>query len=127
GAATRQALVSQAGLLVSQIGDLDAQISAVSAQATQEYAAITGPTGTVLKDATEIDQLNKAIKQAVDGGGSPNDMMDRRDQLLDELSQLAQVSVTNNADGTVDVQFGDATTPLVDSTGLHWPQTLPPP
>ena len=122
--ATREALVSQAGELTSQIADLDAQISAVSTQATQEYASITGPMGTVQKDATEIDQLNKAIKQTVDGGGSPNDMMDRRDQLLDELSQLAQVSVTNNADGTVDVQFGDATTPLVDSTGVHWPQTL---
>ena len=122
--ATRQALVSQAGVLTAQIADLDAQISAVSTQATQEYASITGAMGTIQKDATEIDQLNRAIKRTVDGGGSPNDMMDRRDQLLDELSQLAQVSVTNNADGTVDVQFGDATTPLVDSTGVHWPQTL---
>src|SRR3954453_3566504 len=122
--ATRQALVSQAGVLTAQIADLDAQISSVSTQGTQEYASITGAMGTIQKDATEIDQLNKAIKRTVDGGGSPNDMLDRRDQLLDELSQLAQVSVTNNADGTVDVQFGDATTPLVDSTGVHWPQTL---
>src|SRR4051812_24368122 len=122
--ATRQALVSQAGVLASQIADLDGQISTGSNQATQEDASLTGATGTVQKDAAEIDQLNKAIKRAVDGGGSPNDMMDRRDQLLDELSGLAQVSVTNNSDGTVDVQFGDAAGPLVDSTGVHWPQAL---
>jgi flagellar hook-associated protein 1 FlgK len=124
GLATRQALVAQAGVLVSQITGLDSQIAAVSAQATQEYASLTGPSGTVLQAATEINQLNAAIKQALDGGGSPNDLMDRRDQLLDQLSGLAQTSVTQNSDGTVDVQFGDAATKLVDSTGVHWPQTL---
>src|SRR5947207_9420776 len=122
--ATRQALVSQAGVLVSQIGDLDAQISAIDAAATQEYASLTGAAGTVQVSAGEINLLNAAIKQAIDGGGSPNDLMDRRDQLLDTLSKLAQVSVTQNSDGTVDVQFGDAANPLVDSTGVHWPQTL---
>jgi flagellar hook-associated protein 1 FlgK len=122
--ATRQALVSQAGVLASQIKDLDSQISAISTQATAEYASLTGSTGTVQQDANEINKLNGAIRQALDGGGSPNDLMDRRDQLLDDLSQLAQVSVTNNSDGTVDVQFGDAANPLVDSTGVHWPQTL---
>jgi flagellar hook-associated protein 1 FlgK len=122
--ATRQALVSQAGVLTSQIKDLDSQISAVSSEATAEYASLVGSTGTVQQDANEINRLNGAIKQAIDGGGSPNDLMDRRDQLLDELSQLAQVSVTNNSDGTIDVQFGDAANKLVDSAGVHWPQTL---
>jgi flagellar hook-associated protein 1 FlgK len=122
--ATRQALVSQASVLTSQINDLSAQLSTIAAQVNQEYGALTGPSGTVQQDANEINQLNAAIKRAMDGGSSPNDLMDRRDALLDDLSGLAQVSVTNNADGTIDVQFGDATNPLVDSTGVHWPQTL---
>jgi flagellar hook-associated protein 1 FlgK len=111
-------------VLAAQVNDLDSQLAAISTQATQEYASLTGPAGTVQKDATEIDLLNRAIKQALDGGGSPNDLLDRRDQLLDELSKLAQVSATENGDGTIDVQFGDATNPLVDSTGVHWPQPL---
>src|SRR4051794_31249057 len=122
--ATRQALVSQAGVLASQINDVDAQVSTISTQATQEYTSLTGSTGTVQQAATEINQLNGAIKQAVDGGASPNDLMDRRDQLLDQLSQLAQVSTVDDGDGTIDVHFGDAANPLVDSTGVHWPQTL---
>jgi flagellar hook-associated protein 1 FlgK len=122
--ATRQALVSQAQVLAGQINDLDSHISTIASQATAEYVSLTGPTGTVQQDANEINQLNAAIKQAVDGGGSPNDLMDRRDQLLDDLSKLAQVSVTDNGDGTIDVQFGDAASPLVSSTGVNWPQTL---
>jgi flagellar hook-associated protein 1 len=122
--ATKQSLVSQAGVLAAQIHDVDTQLQTISNQATQEYSSLTGATGTVMQNATEINQLNAAIKAAVDSGGTPNDLMDRRDLLLDQLSQLAQVSTTDNGDGTIDVQFGDATNPLVDSTGVHWPQSL---
>src|SRR3954470_18673214 len=56
--ATRQALVSQAGVLAAQINDLDSQLSAISNQETQEYASLTGASGTVQQAATEINQLN---------------------------------------------------------------------
>ena len=72
----------------------------------------------------EIASLNDSIKRSFTGGDTPNDLMDRRDLLLDQLSSLAQTSVTANADGTVTVGFGDAGTPLVDGSTVTWPQTL---
>ena len=57
------------------------------------------------------------------GGGSPNDLLDRRDQILDTLSQYGQVSVTDLRDGMISVQFGDATSPLVDATNTVNPPT----
>jgi flagellar hook-associated protein 1 FlgK len=51
--------------------------------------------------------------------------MDRRDQLIDRLSALAQVSVTDTGDSRLRIDFGGVT--LVDPstpTGYSWPQTL---
>jgi flagellar hook-associated protein 1 FlgK len=51
--------------------------------------------------------------------------MDRRDLLIDRLSELAQVSITNLESGAVRVDFGGVT--LVDPAaagGFTWPQTL---
>jgi flagellar hook-associated protein 1 FlgK len=50
--------------------------------------------------------------------------MDRRDLALDKLSKLAQISVTDLGQGSIQVNFGDAAQPLVDGTTVNWPQTL---
>ena len=50
--------------------------------------------------ANQIAQLNGQIKLAEQAGQQPNDMLDRRDLLLDKLSALAHVTVTTQPDGT---------------------------
>ena len=122
--ATRQALVEQAKTLSAAIQDLDARITQVSSQTTAEYAAITGPSGDVRSMADELAKLNQAIKFAVADGDQPNDLLDRRDVLLDKLSTLAQTSVTDLGNGAIRVTFGDAATPLVDDATVTWPQAL---
>jgi len=44
--------------------------------------------------------------------------------LLDKLSSLAQVSVTDLGNGAISVNFGDAATPLVNDGTVTWPQAL---
>jgi flagellar hook-associated protein 1 FlgK len=121
----RQALVGHADALATAIRTLDARLSAVAQEAGAEYAQITGPSGPVLAAATEIQRLNVMIESAVQSGRAPNDLLDRRDVLLDELSGYAQVSVTDLGGGLIRVNFGDAARPLVDGTNPpDWPQTL---
>ena len=122
--ATRQALVEQAKTLAGAIHDLDARITQIKAQTSAEYASITGPAGDVRSLADEIAKLNQAIKFAVADGDQPNDLLDRRDVLLDKLSALAQVSVTDLGNGAISVTFGDAATPLVNDAVVTWPQVL---
>jgi flagellar hook-associated protein 1 FlgK len=122
--ATRQALVEQAKTLAGAIKDLDARITQISTQTTAEYAAITGASGDVRSMADEIAKLNQAIKFAVADGDQPNDLLDRRDALLDKLSSLAQTSVTELGNGAISVTFGDAATPLVNDAVVTWPQAL---
>jgi flagellar hook-associated protein 1 FlgK len=120
----RQALVEQAGLVANAFQRLDSDFQSVATQASQEYASLAGPGGDVANTATEIAQLNATIKGVVGAGGQPNDLLDRRDALLDKLSGMAQVSVTDLGGGAIRVNFGDAAQPLVDDTTVNWPQTL---
>jgi flagellar hook-associated protein 1 FlgK len=122
--AARQALIDQAKNLAASFKSVDTQLTTVKAQANAEYAAITGPGGDVQAIATEIAGLNQAIKQFTSAGDSPNDLMDRRDLLLDKLSKLAQVSVVDLGNGSITVALGDAAVSLVSDTTVTWPQAL---
>ena len=123
-AAAKEGVVAAGERLATAFNQLTAALSTISAQATQQYEARTGATGEVADDASQIAQLNAQIKQAEQAGQPPNDMLDRRDLLIDKLSSLAQVSVTKEADGTDTIVFGDAAKPLVEGTTVNWPQTL---
>jgi flagellar hook-associated protein 1 FlgK len=122
--AARQALIDQAKNVAGSFKTVNDQLTTVKSQATAEYAALTGAGGDVPAIANEIAKLNAAIKQFTANGDAPNDLMDRRDVLLDKLSNLAQVSVTDLGGGTIRVDLGDAAVPLVNDSTVTWPQTL---
>jgi flagellar hook-associated protein 1 len=123
-AAARQSLVEQARSLASAFGTLDGQLAQVKAQSAAEYTSITQAGGEIDTIAREIAGLNVAIANAVGSGAQPNDLLDRRDLLLDQLSAFGQVTVTDLGDGRIDVGFGDAANPLVSGNATSWPQTL---
>ncbi|HEX8123505.1 MAG TPA: flagellar basal body rod C-terminal domain-containing protein [Solirubrobacteraceae bacterium] len=121
----RQALVGHAETLANALRSFDARLTAVASEATAEYTQITGPSGPIVAAANEIQRLNVMIQSSVTAGRAPNDLLDRRDVLLDELSGYAQVSVTDLGGGLIRVNFGDAAAPLVDGTNPPtWPQSL---
>jgi flagellar hook-associated protein 1 FlgK len=122
--AAKEGVVAAGQRLATAFNQLSAQLSTVSAQAAQQYEARTSAAGEVAGDAAQIAQLNAQIKQAEQAGQPPNDMLDRRDLLIDKLSSLAQVTVTRQPDGTDTVNFGDAAEPLVEGATVNWPQTL---
>ena len=122
--AAKQGVVSAGAQVASTLQQLSAQIGSISTQASQQYASLTGPSGQIQDYAKQIAQLNGQIRQAEQVGQKPNDLLDRRDLLLDKLSSIAQVSVSTQTDGTDTVTFGDAAKPLVEGTTVNWPQTV---
>lgn len=124
-APARTAVVEAGNALAAAFQTIHDQLTKVAAQAQSEYDRITGANGDVEIWARELSELNETIAHAVIVGQAPNDLMDRRDLLIDRLSELAQVSVTNLESGAVRVDFGGVT--LVDPAaagGYTWPQTL---
>ena len=123
-AAARNALIESGRSLANAFNALDQQMATVGAEAGADIARLTAAGGEIDAIGREIAQLNDQIKRGVAGNHLPNDLMDRRDALLDELSGLAQVSVTDLGNGSITVAFGDAAVPLVADTTVTWPQAL---
>ena len=121
----RQALIDSATTLATSFNQFDAQLSTIQSQAATQYAQLTGSTGQVQSDAKQIATLNQSIASAKAAGQNPNDLLDKRDALVDDLSSLGNVSVSDpNNNGMIQVNFGDAATPLVSGTTVTWPQTM---
>jgi flagellar hook-associated protein 1 FlgK len=119
--AARQALVEDAHTLVSAVNDLDSGLKTVAGQAADELATVTASGGELQQIGRELAGLNGAIRDSQAVGGQPNDLLDRRDLLLDKLAGLAQVSVADNGSGSIRVTVGGAGAPLVDGSTLTWP------
>ncbi len=122
--AAKEAVVAAGKQLATTFNELSAQLSTISKQTTEQYEALTAPSGEVANYANQIAQLNGQIKLAEEAHQQPNDMLDRRDLLLDKLSALANITVTEQPDHTDTVSFGEAAKPLVEGTTVNWPQAL---
>jgi flagellar hook-associated protein 1 FlgK len=122
--ASRESVVAAGQQLTQTLNQVSTQLQTIAGQAEQQIAVQTGPNGEEQSDAKQIAQLNGQIKLAEEAGQKPNEMLDRRDLLLDKLSSLANINVSHEADGTDKVTFGDAEKPLVEGTTVNWPQKI---
>ena len=103
--ASRQALAQSAASLANGFNALSSQLTTIQGQTGQN---VTSTIQNVNQLGTQIATLNNSIRQATVGGVQPNDLLDQRDNLLDQLSALGNVSITNSTNGMVDVSIGGA-------------------
>ncbi len=122
--AARTALVEQGSTLGESFATVIGQLDIVASQASEEYTRLAGAGGEVDSIAREIATLNDTLAKFVSAGDDPNDLYDRRDLLVDKLSELGRVSVTPTTDGMIEVRFGDAAQPIVQDRTANWPQAL---
>lgn len=123
-ASAKQALVQTSNGLADSIHSVRSQMVAAKDMANGQYQAIVGSGGEVDKIAAEIAGLNKTISQFLSAGESPNDLLDRRDVLIDQLSSFGQVSVENLEGGSMNVSFVDRDSgtayPIVADKTASW-------
>jgi flagellar hook-associated protein 1 len=130
-AAAKQALVEQGNGLADAFKTVRDQIALVQSQSYAEYVDLARPAGPgdpggeVAQIARDIAELNDTIRRFITSGDLPNDLLDRRDQLLDDLSEFGQISVEEQADGTLNVSFVDkvsagTTYPVVTGVASSW-------
>ncbi|MTI69503.1 MAG: flagellar hook-associated protein FlgK [Firmicutes bacterium] len=56
---------------------------------------------------TQVDTLNEQIFNVKIKGEHPNDLLDKRDKLLDELSEITNFDVKNKEYGQIEISIGD--------------------
>jgi flagellar hook-associated protein 1 FlgK len=104
--AARQNLLSQAKSVASAFQSTNSQLQSLNSGINQSIQSDVSQINTI---ATSIVGLNKQIETATAGSKSepPNDLIDQRDQLVSNLSQLVGVSTTTDANGALNVFYGN--------------------
>jgi flagellar hook-associated protein 1 len=108
--AARQTMLSQAQTLVDRLKSYDASLKSLDSQVN---ASISSEADSITSLARGIANLNKQIATGyAQSGQAPNDLLDQRDKLIDELATHVNVSVVKTDDNQLNVFIGNGQ-PLV--------------
>lgn len=99
----RQVVLGKAQELASRFQSAGQQLADLQAGVVSDMKA---DVKTVNELAKQIAVANDQIARANGTSHSPNDLLDKRDQLVSQLSQYVQVSTVASSDGTVGVFIG---------------------
>ncbi len=90
-AAARTGVLAQLDTLSRQVRSTAGAWGAMETNAVADIEASVSETNRLV---AEVARLNQAISSSSAGTGSPNDLLDQRDLVLDELSRIAGVTVS---------------------------------
>lgn len=119
---TRQALLAKATSLAGTFHTLDQQLGQQWGQINQR---ISDSVSSINSLASGIADLNKQIESQTSGGNAPSDLLDRRDELLRQLSEKVQIT-TSTQGNSINVFIGNGQT-LVSSGSAQALKTAPNP
>jgi len=106
GTAERQAVLSKAEIMTDQFHYVSRTLT--TAMVTQDES-LDSQTSAINKQLKDIAYLNGQIKTTELIQGNANEMRDQRDYLIRQLGENVAISFVENADGTTDVSYSDAT------------------
>lgn len=103
--AARQSLISSGEALVSRFKAIESRLSEL-------YTGVNGEIKTTVDTinsfAQQIAELNQRIVLAQAGNAQqPNDLLDQRDQLVNELNKLIEVDARVDSDGSYSIFYGN--------------------
>jgi len=119
---SRQSVISMGQALATQFQSINARLTELHNGTNTQ---ITSSVGSVNALVDTISQLNAQIT-ALQGQGSPNDLMDQRDQAVTQLTQQIGVSVVPQTDGSYSVFLSSGQT-LVQGNNANHLATQPDP
>lgn len=93
----RSVVLERAATLVDTFHHIDQQITELQKSLD---SSVRVQTGQINMYAKQIQELNHQIKKVQVSGDNPNDLLDKRDALVDELSKLVNVRVVESRDPT---------------------------
>ncbi len=114
--AARQVMLTEADTLAKRFNTIDSQLTAFNDQVNLNLQANVADINSLTQG---IAQINQAIAEA-DGapGAKPNDLLDKRDQLINQLSKLVSVSTVQQSNGVLNVFIGNGQ-PVVNGNSFN--------
>lgn len=119
-AAVRSTVINKAESLVYAFHTVSASLAAITPQITSKIGVTIDSVNQI---AGQIAALNKEIGQSTAVGDNPNDLLDKRGQLIDQLSHYVDVQViaqknaeSNQPNGQLNINVGGFSLVQGDST-----------
>ncbi|HCJ51746.1 MAG TPA: flagellar hook-associated protein FlgK, partial [Gallionella sp.] len=109
----RQTVISTAQFAVNRFQAIDQRLTDIADGLTGQIA---GSVQSVNTYANQIATLNGNIKRAIAAGQGqpPNDLLDQRDQLVNQLNKEMKVTVQQQTDGAMNVFVGNGQALVID-------------
>ncbi|MEO0422866.1 MAG: flagellar hook-associated protein FlgK [Pseudomonadota bacterium] len=106
--ASREDTLGAAAAMIDQFRALDTRFREVESQIDQRLSIAVSDINSLAKSIADLnDEISRAGGSA---GRGPNDLLDRRDALLRELSNYTNVQTSENGDGSITVVIGEGLT-----------------
>ncbi len=112
-ASSRQVALARARELSSRFQAAGDQLAALQAGVTQDVRAGVDAVNAL---AQQVGVLNREIAAASGTGHTPNDLLDRRDQLVAQISEKINVTSVSAGDGSVGLFIGGGQSLVLGST-----------
>lgn len=111
----RQLLLTQTQLLTQGFQTMEARLKSQNTAINNQFDSLAAHITSIAHD---IASLNEAIGNTVSVTGAqlPNDLLDKRDQLVRDLSALVDVDITQQGDQTIDVFIAEGQGLVIGST-----------
>jgi flagellar hook-associated protein 1 len=119
--AAREALLGDATALAANLNSTSSQLQGLNSDVNTR---ITADVNQINSISTQISSLNTQIAEGSAAGQAPNQLLDQRDELVSNLSQIAGVTTTGNSDGSINVFLGNGQ-PLVLDQNTYQLSTVP--
>ena len=103
-ASARQNMLNVANTTASQFNSVGGQLSRIE---QDSYNDIKGKVNELNQFASQIANINASLNQSNSVDKQPNQLLDLRDTLIQDMSKLLRVVAVERANGSVDVHIGD--------------------
>lgn len=119
----RQVMLSEAQMLTQRFNYVDERLSEYAEELNTRMSNMTDDINALARD---IAQLNESIASASSGSrGAPNDLLDRRDQAITDLSKLVAIQTNGQENGAINVSIGKGQRLVIGNSAEQLRMVLP--
>ena len=102
----RQLMLTEAEALAARFSYIDDQLQGMRRELNGQLEATVAEINTLSQSIADINE-DIVVASGQAGGNAPNDLLDRRDQMIQDLARLVSVKTVTQDDGSVNVFIGN--------------------
>lgn len=113
---SRQVVLSAANSLVTRFANIESQLQAIDSDINVSLNENIADLNSIAKTIADLNQKIVEAQGITSGPQRPNDLLDQRDQLILELSDIVAVRTLEQENGSVSVFIGNGQSLVVNGT-----------